>query len=220
MGRLGGANVANPGAVCPLSQRTPAVPGGHWRKPHRGAMLRLPMRIAANCRTWLVVVVRHAFAAHTSPRSPPSMRACIRIRRAYRTGGGGIIRWTTSRFGIFRPRPPARYVTAMSNACALGHGHAPYGDGLPRHGSRPAYRRIVRRMGASQGFGQGTSNIIEYVATVQPSRYTRHFSWMDPDFLETLFPITMNYVDSRTECVHSGPPPSPPHNHGYRVRSR
>ena len=24
-------------------------------------------------------------------------------------------------------------------------------------------------------------------------------SWMDPDFLETLFPVTLNFVDSRTE---------------------
>ena len=52
---------------------------------------------------------------------------------------------------------------------------------------------------AGMGLGQGTGDIIEYVASVQPSRYVGPYNWLDPDFLETLFPLTMNYVDSRTE---------------------
>ncbi|EDQ92942.1 uncharacterized protein MONBRDRAFT_30876 [Monosiga brevicollis MX1] len=52
---------------------------------------------------------------------------------------------------------------------------------------------------AGYGFGQGTADIIEYIATLNPSNLTGPYNWMDPDFLETLFPITMNFVDSRTE---------------------
>jgi len=53
--------------------------------------------------------------------------------------------------------------------------------------------------GAGAGFGQGTKQIIEYMATLQPSKWVKPYSWMDPDFLETLFPITMSFIDSRTE---------------------
>ena len=76
------------------------------------------------------------------------------------------------------------------------------------------------------GFGQGVADIIEYIATLTPSAFSGPFAWMassathlclvwppglsllthdrptglkDPDFLETLFPVTMNFVDSRTE---------------------
>mmetsp|Transcript_30808 Transcript_30808/g.60115 ORF Transcript_30808/g.60115 Transcript_30808/m.60115 type:complete len:394 (-) Transcript_30808:320-1501(-) len=51
---------------------------------------------------------------------------------------------------------------------------------------------------AGVGFGQGTWQIIEFVATLNPSTFVRRYGWMDPDFLETLFP-TMSFVDSRTE---------------------
>jgi len=49
------------------------------------------------------------------------------------------------------------------------------------------------------GYGCGTAEIIEWMADLHPSKYTGPNQWMDPDFLETLFPITMNYVHSRTE---------------------
>eukprot|EP00045_Choanoeca_perplexa_P006845 m.59304 g.59304 ORF g.59304 m.59304 type:complete len:410 (-) comp13816_c0_seq3:32-1261(-) len=52
---------------------------------------------------------------------------------------------------------------------------------------------------AGKGFGQGTADIIDYVATLNPSTLTSPYNVMDPDFLETLFPITLNFVDSRTE---------------------
>jgi len=53
--------------------------------------------------------------------------------------------------------------------------------------------------GAGEGFGQGTANIIEYAATLRQSTKIKKFGWLDPDFLETLFWPTMNFVDSRTE---------------------
>ena len=66
------------------------------------------------------------------------------------------------------------------------------------------------------GYGGGTVDIIEYMAYLKPSQYNRPYGWMvcplrvhacichshfpkDPDFLETLFYPTMNFVDSRTE---------------------
>jgi len=57
---------------------------------------------------------------------------------------------------------------------------------------------------AGEGYGAGTKNIIDFMADLHPSKYTRPYAWMDPDFLETLFldkynPITMNYTNSRTE---------------------
>ena len=53
--------------------------------------------------------------------------------------------------------------------------------------------------GSGAGFGQGTKEIIEFVATLQPSKYTKQFGWLDPDFLMTLFFPTMDFVESRTE---------------------
>lgn len=53
--------------------------------------------------------------------------------------------------------------------------------------------------GAGAGFGQGTLDIIEYVATIKPSTVVQQYGWIDPDFLETLFPLTMSFTDSRTE---------------------
>lgn len=54
-------------------------------------------------------------------------------------------------------------------------------------------------LGAGAGFGQGTADIIEYVATLKPSMYKQQWAHFDPDFLETLFPITMPFIESRTE---------------------
>lgn len=59
---------------------------------------------------------------------------------------------------------------------------------------------------AGAGYGIGTKNIIDFMADLHPSKYTRPYSWMDPDFLETLFlekyidrSVMMNYTNSRTE---------------------
>jgi len=55
--------------------------------------------------------------------------------------------------------------------------------------------------GSGAGTGQGTKNIIEYMATLKPSQWVKPYAWMDPDFLETLFPFTLSYIDSRTEMA-------------------
>ena len=52
---------------------------------------------------------------------------------------------------------------------------------------------------AGEGYGCGTAEIIDWMADLHPSKYVAPHQWMDPDFLETLFPITMNYTHSRTE---------------------
>ncbi len=52
---------------------------------------------------------------------------------------------------------------------------------------------------AGEGLGVGTGDIIEYVASLKPSTFVRKYGWLDPDFLETLFPLTMPFVNSRTE---------------------
>lgn len=60
---------------------------------------------------------------------------------------------------------------------------------------------------AGQGFGQGTKEIIEWMAHLQPSQWTAPYSWMDPDFLMTLFLenetigdyTPMTFIESRTE---------------------
>lgn len=52
---------------------------------------------------------------------------------------------------------------------------------------------------AGAGYGCGTAQIIDWMADLQPSKWNRPYGWMDPDFLETLFPITMNFTHSRTE---------------------
>lgn len=49
------------------------------------------------------------------------------------------------------------------------------------------------------GFGQGTADIIEFVAALQPSRWVKQYGWLDPDFLMTLYPVTMGFTESRTE---------------------
>jgi len=52
---------------------------------------------------------------------------------------------------------------------------------------------------AGMGFGQGTKNIIDYVATLKPSTFVKQYGWMDPDFLMTLFFPTMTYRYSKVE---------------------
>ena len=53
--------------------------------------------------------------------------------------------------------------------------------------------------GAGAGFGQGTREIIEYVASLKPSQFTQQYAWLDPDFLMTLYFPTMDFEESRTE---------------------
>jgi len=52
---------------------------------------------------------------------------------------------------------------------------------------------------AGAGFGQGTRDIINYVGTLNAAAFNKQYEIMDPDFLETLFWPTMNFIDSRTE---------------------
>ena len=52
---------------------------------------------------------------------------------------------------------------------------------------------------AGIGYGEGTSEIIEWMATLQPSKWTKRFGWLDPDFLMTRFRPTMDFTSSRTE---------------------
>ena len=52
---------------------------------------------------------------------------------------------------------------------------------------------------AGAGIGQGTVQIVEWMARLQPSRWVRSFGWMDPDFLMTLYQPTMDFTASRTE---------------------
>ncbi len=69
--------------------------------------------------------------------------------------------------------------------------------------SRLHFRILVllhwRPSAAGQGYGNGVRDIINYVSTLKPSQFVRPYGWMDPDFLETLFPLTLSYVDSKTE---------------------
>lgn len=53
--------------------------------------------------------------------------------------------------------------------------------------------------GAGEGTGGGVLNIIEYMASIRPSQYIRQYGWLDVDFLETLFPVSMDFTNSRTE---------------------
>jgi len=52
---------------------------------------------------------------------------------------------------------------------------------------------------AGHGLGQGTADVIEYIGTLDLTNNTGPFNHMDPDFLETLFPLTFTFIDSRTE---------------------
>ena len=48
------------------------------------------------------------------------------------------------------------------------------------------------------GYGQGTYDIIEWMAHLQPSKWTKQYGWLDPDFLMTEY-FTMDFIGSRTE---------------------
>lgn len=63
---------------------------------------------------------------------------------------------------------------------------------------------------AGEGYGQGTRDIIEYMAHLDPSKYAQQYGWMDPDFLMTLmledYPLahydnhtTMTFQQSKSE---------------------
>lgn len=67
---------------------------------------------------------------------------------------------------------------------------------------------------AGVGYGQGTKEIINFMADLHPSKYNKPHAWMDPDFLESLFfpwlgKWGMDYTNSRTEftfwCLWSSP---------------
>lgn len=62
---------------------------------------------------------------------------------------------------------------------------------------------------AGEGVGQGTKQIIEFMARLGPDAYTKQYGWLDPDFLMTLYPATMDFIASRTEftfwCLWSAP---------------
>lgn len=40
---------------------------------------------------------------------------------------------------------------------------------------------------AGVGYGQGSSDIIEWMGSLDPSKWQRTYGWMDPDFLMTDF---------------------------------
>ena len=48
------------------------------------------------------------------------------------------------------------------------------------------------------GYGQGTFDIIEWMAHLVPSKWVKQYGYMDPDFLMTEY-FTMDFVASRTE---------------------
>jgi len=60
---------------------------------------------------------------------------------------------------------------------------------------------------AGAGYGQGTKEIIDFMADLHPSKYNGPHRWMDPDFLETLFSPAgypwppMNFTNSKTEMA-------------------
>jgi len=56
----------------------------------------------------------------------------------------------------------------------------------------------TRDEAAGVGYGQGTYEVIEWMAHLQPSNWTRPYGWMDPDFLMTEY-LTMDFTSSRTE---------------------
>jgi alpha-galactosidase len=53
--------------------------------------------------------------------------------------------------------------------------------------------------GSGAGYSEGTKNIIEWMAHLQPSKWTKKAGWLDPDFLMTLYEPTMDFTASRTE---------------------
>lgn len=65
----------------------------------------------------------------------------------------------------------------------------------------PLWHYPKTKAAAGQGTGQGTWDIIEYIATLRPSTFVKPYGWMDPDFLETLFPVSTTETESRTEMT-------------------
>jgi len=53
--------------------------------------------------------------------------------------------------------------------------------------------------GDGVGYGQGTKEIIEWMAALKPSQMSGAYSHPDPDFLMTLYEPSMDFVASRTE---------------------
>lgn len=53
--------------------------------------------------------------------------------------------------------------------------------------------------GTGAGYGAGVLDIIEFMAELVPSKWVQSYGWLDPDFLMTLYPLTMPFVNSRTE---------------------
>ena len=49
------------------------------------------------------------------------------------------------------------------------------------------------------GYGAGVADVIEWVADLTLSKYTKEFAYPDLDFLMTSYPLTMGYINSRTE---------------------
>ncbi len=59
--------------------------------------------------------------------------------------------------------------------------------------------RLSTNTTSGVGFGQGTYDIVEWMASLQPSKWTKQYGYLDPDFLMTEYPITMDFLASRTE---------------------
>ena len=57
-------------------------------------------------------------------------------------------------------------------------------------------------LAAGVGYGQGVKQIIDWMAVIQPSKFSGPGQWADPDFLMTMYDVivpTMPFVESRTE---------------------
>ena len=61
------------------------------------------------------------------------------------------------------------------------------------------FYRYGNKTAAGAGYGQGVKEVIDWMADLKPSKYNKPNAWMDPDFLMTRFPITMDQAESRTE---------------------
>jgi len=61
------------------------------------------------------------------------------------------------------------------------------------------FYRYGNKTASGAGYGQGVKEVIDWMADLHPSKYNRPSAWMDPDFLMTRFPLTMDMAASRTE---------------------
>lgn len=55
---------------------------------------------------------------------------------------------------------------------------------------------------AGAGYGQGTKQIIDWMANIRPAKFAGPAAWADPDFLMTLYDVvidSMPFIESRTE---------------------